>query len=53
MGDIFSASNLKTAAVITLAVMIASNFTSTSSTLVKGFAMFGGALAGGYVATKI
>lgn len=53
MGDLFTASNLKTAAVITLAVMIASNLTSSQSAIIKGVAMFGAALGGGLVATKI
>lgn len=44
---------LKTAAVVTIAVMLASNLTSTSSSLVKGGAMFGAALAGLFIATKV
>lgn len=44
---------LKTAAVVTLATMLASNLTSTSSPLVRGGSMFVAAAAGLYIGAKV
>lgn len=51
--NFLTAQTAKQAAVITIAVMLASNLTSTSSSLVRGGAMFGAALGGLYLATKV
>jgi hypothetical protein len=50
---IFATSNLKNAAVVVLAVMLAENFTSSQSTLIRGAAMFGAAAIGLHLASKI
>jgi len=47
-----SATNLKTAAIVTVLVLLAANMTSTASPLVRGGVMFTSALGGLYIATK-
>lgn len=52
MESIFTATNLKTAAIVTIAALLAVNLTADQSALVRGGSMFAAALAGAFIATK-
>lgn len=53
MSGIIATGNLKNAAIVVLAVMLAENFTASQSTLVRGAAMFGAAAVALHLASKI
>lgn len=48
-----NATTLKTAAIVTIMTMLAANFTSGSSPMIRGGAMFGAAMSGLFFASKL
>lgn len=49
----FSTTNLKTAGVVTIVMLLASNFTAGKGQLIQGAAMFAAALGGIAIAAKV